>query len=198
MDSSGDSAPAEDGGLGESEWSTWMGAAQAGDARAYEELLHAILPGIRSFIRSRMRSPDAAEDVVQNVLLAVHRSRHTYDASRPFGPWLRAVTRNAVVDAARARARRNRREDELEKYEPFLSAESEQTRDSAISPGLIEALEKLPPTQRQAVELLHLRELSVAEAAASVGISPTAIKVRAHRGRVALRKILGEFGGPET
>ena len=175
----------------EAEWSVWMASAQAGDSDAYERLLRAILPTVRAFVRSRMHNPDAAEDVVQNVLLSVHRSRHTYNASRPFGPWLRAVSRNAVIDSIRSRGRRLGREDPLEKHEAFLEAEPQKDYDAPISPGMIEALEKLPPNQRQAVEMLHLRELSVAEAAASVGVTPTAIKVRAHRGRVALKKHLG-------
>ena len=73
----------------EEQWSMWMAAAQSGNSEAYEKLLRAILPSTRAFVVSRMRNHDAAEDVVQNVLLSVHRSRHTYPASRPFGPWLR-------------------------------------------------------------------------------------------------------------
>ncbi len=167
-----------------------MAAAQSGDSHAYESLLRSILPSVRGFVMSRMRNPDAAEDVVQNVLLAIHRSRHTYNASRPFGPWLRAVSRNAVIDAARSRTRRAGREDPLEKYEAVLQAEVPKDLEAEVSPGLLAALAKIPPAQRQAVELLHLRDLSVNEAATAVGISQTAIKVRAHRGRVALRKLL--------
>jgi RNA polymerase sigma-70 factor (ECF subfamily) len=59
-----------------------------------------------------------------------------------------------------------------------------------LTPGLREALERLPAAQRQAVELLYVEQVSVAEAAARAGVSPTALKVRAHRGSRALRAAL--------
>jgi RNA polymerase sigma-70 factor (ECF subfamily) len=57
----------------------------------------------------------------------------------------------------------------------------------ALSPQLSEALLTLPPAQRQAVELLQVQGLSVVEAAARAGVSPGALKVRAHRGYRAMR-----------
>ncbi len=177
----------------EAHWGAWMAAAQSGDSEAYETLLRAILPSIRPYVISRMRNVDQAEDVVQNVLFAIHRSRHTYRPDRPFGPWLRAVTRNATIDALRARARRESREDPLEKHEHRLCANEEIEILPESDPSLANALSQLPPAQRQAVEMLHLRELSVAEAAALLGITTGAFKVRAHRGRVALRRILGSI-----
>jgi RNA polymerase sigma-70 factor (ECF subfamily) len=59
-----------------------------------------------------------------------------------------------------------------------------------LSPALSEALSTLPVKQREAVKLLHIDQLSVAEAAARAGTSPGALKVRAHRGYTALRKRL--------
>jgi RNA polymerase sigma-70 factor (ECF subfamily) len=169
-----------------------MEAAQGGDGAAYGHLLLAILPVLRQLVASRLGDPASVEDVVQNVLLSIHRARHTYQPSRPFGPWMRAIARNAVVDAQRQRSSRVRRE------RPLSEAEAESVPDPnpppetpAISAPIRQALEALPPGQREAVELIHLRELSVSEAAARVGITPGALKVRAHRGYQALRALLG-------
>jgi RNA polymerase sigma-70 factor (ECF subfamily) len=60
----------------ESQWAEWMAAAQAGDSATYERLLISIVPELRAFVRARLRDPSAAEDVVQNVLLSIHRARH--------------------------------------------------------------------------------------------------------------------------
>ena len=62
-----------------------------------------LLPHLRGFVRRRLADPEVAEDVVQNILLSLHRARHTYRAERPFGPWLHAVARHAVVDHALSR-----------------------------------------------------------------------------------------------
>lgn len=172
----------------ESRWREWMVAAQAGDAPSYEKLLRELTPHLRGFVRRRLLDHAAAEDVVQNVLVSVHRARHTYRAERLFGPWLYAIARNAVVDHTRARARRAGREVSLSEggvREPAVEP-PELSRDR-LPPELQEALDALPDKQREAVELIHLHDFSVAEAAQRAATTPAALKVRAHRGYRAMR-----------
>jgi RNA polymerase sigma factor (sigma-70 family) len=179
------------GSSDEGEWAAWMAAAQDGDGEAYDRLLRAILPRVRSLVASRLGDRSSVDDVVQNVLLSIHQARHTFRPERPFGPWMRAIARNAVIDAQRARTSRGRREVPLEDLE--VQADTVDPIDSfeELSPGMSQALADLPPTQREAVELLHVRQLSVAEAAERVGVTPGALRVRAHRGYKALRARLG-------
>jgi len=164
-----------------------MAAAQDGDAKAYEGLLEELLPEIRGLVRRRLPDEAAVEDIVQNTLLAIHRSRHTYQPDRPFGPWLRAVARNAFLDHVRARGRRAEREISLEAVAEPADERTPGVDRVELSPDLQHALAELPPNQREAVELIQLRGLSVAEAAVKAGVSISAVKVRAHRGYRALR-----------
>lgn len=174
----------------EERWQAWMAAAQDGDASAYERLLHELLPEVRSQVRRRLSDAAAAEDVVQNALLSIHRSRHTYRPERPFGPWMRAVVRNAFLDHARVRARRAERELPLDSTPEPADESEDWLEGQRLSPDLERALASLPPAQREAVELIQLQGLSVAEAAVKVGVSMSALKVRAHRGYRALREKL--------
>ena len=169
-----------------------MAAAQEGDAAAYDRLLRELLPALRGFVTAQLRDPATSEDVVQNVLLSLHRARHTYRPERRFEPWFWTITRNAIIDAQRSRQVRQQREQPLGDFEPPSDARPPDDDSSAISPALQRALGELPTSQRQAVELLHLHQLSVAEAAHRVGVSPGALKVRAHRGYRALRGMLAE------
>jgi RNA polymerase sigma-70 factor (ECF subfamily) len=172
------------------EWSEWMRAAQSGDAAAYRRLLTSIQPRIRATVRGKIRDAAAAEDVVQNALLSIHRGRATYRSDRPFGPWMRAIVRNSIIDHFRERKRRGDRETELKAEEwpderiPAASSED------GLAPELVAALAALPDGQREAVTLVQLNGLSVAEAALHVGISTGALKVRAHRGYRAMRRAL--------
>ena len=176
----------------EARWRAWMTAAQRGDSAAYEKLLAELLPYLRRFVGRRLNDAEAGEDVVQTVFLSIHRARHTYRPERPFGPWLHSVARNAVIDHVRAQARRGRRETSLEaEGVPEPVAPDEAAPPAGLSPELDRALEALPDSQREAVMLLHIEGLSVAEAASWVGISKSALKVRAHRGYRALRGLLG-------
>ncbi len=174
----------------EAKQSGWMRAAQAGDTDAYRQLLTAIQPRIRAIVRSKIREEAAAEDVVQNALLSIHRGRRTYRGERPFGPWMRAIVRNSIIDHFRDRKRKGDREVELVAEEWADEREESAEGDSQLAPELTAALSSLPENQREAVTLIQIEGLSVAEAALKTGISAGAIKVRAHRGYRALAKAL--------
>ena len=165
----------EDRAERERHWSVLMKAAQDGDSAAYEKLLRDILPELRAIVGARLRDPSGVEDVVQNVLFSIHRARHTFRPERPFGPWLRAIARNAVIDAQRARGVRLRREVPIDDGMDVPDTSEPVDPGAPLSPYLQRALAALPPNQREAVELIHLREMSVAEAAARVGIKPGAL-----------------------
>jgi RNA polymerase sigma-70 factor (ECF subfamily) len=167
-----------------------MKLAQAGDAAAYRNLLSTIQPKIRAIVRGKIQEEAAAEDVVQNTLLSIHRGRSTYRAERPFGPWMRAIVRNSIIDHFRERKRRGDREIELVVEEWPDESSAAEVGGDPLAPELAAALASLPEAQRVAVTLVQVKGLSVAEAALRVGISPGALKVRAHRGYRAMRKTL--------
>src|SRR5258708_24516902 len=87
-----------------------MRRGNVGDSGAYRQLLKAVTPVLRAVTRrglARAGQPvDQSEDIVQDILLAVHLKRHTWDADAPFSPWLFAIARNKLVDALRRRGRR--------------------------------------------------------------------------------------------
>src|ERR1700753_1382408 len=87
-----------------------MRSAIAGDSAAYHRLLKSVTPVLRAAARrglARAGQPvDQSEDIVQDILLAVHLKRHTWDANAPFAPWLFAIARNKLIDALRRRGRR--------------------------------------------------------------------------------------------
>lgn len=176
-------------------WRAWMTAAQGGDSASYERLLRELLPHVRRQVRRRMFDSSGVEDVVQNVLVSIHRARHTYRPERPLAPWVNAIARNAVIDAIRERGRRSQREISLEIEGVAEPVAPEAPTREELQPELQQALESLPAAQRQAVSLIHLEGLSVAEAAERAGVSRSALKVRAHRGYRAMRALLQEVDG---
>jgi RNA polymerase sigma factor (sigma-70 family) len=172
-----------------------MRAAQTGDADAYRVLLTAVTPRIRRVVRARrgFLSVADAEDLVQDVLLSVHAVLATYDPSRPFMPWLLAIVRNRLADAARRYGRQQVHEMPVDDVQVTFAEIA--TNTNGEGPGDLEALalaiQALPAGQRQAIELLKLQEMSLKEASAATGTSITALKVATHRAIVSLRRILG-------
>lgn len=172
-----------------------MRAAQVGDRRAYTALLNALVPLVKQTVRQRfgfLQPPDI-DDLVQDVLLSLHATRAAYDPARPFLPWLMAIARNRMADGARRYARRTACEVPSER--PPETFQVEDANKSSNGYGDVEALAqamtKLSHSQRQAIELMKLREMSLKEAAAATGTSIGALKVSVHRGISALRKALG-------
>src|ERR1700740_1179768 len=97
-------------GSPEQQWSAWMRAGLAGDSAAYRALLEAIAPRLRKFAagglsRAGLGNADA-EDVVQEILLAIHLKRQTWMTDQPFLPWLNAMARHKLIEVLRRRGRR--------------------------------------------------------------------------------------------
>ena len=175
-----------------------MRQAQAGQSSAYVELLTEITPLLRRDIRRRHRflQPQDAEDLVQDVLLSLHVVRATYDPSRPFLPWLMAITHNRMVDGIRRQVRRSANETTVDELpETFPGDTTNRIEDTYGDPeALRRAVQGLPQGQRKAIELVKMREMSLKEASTASGMSIPALKVAVHRGIGALRKALNAEG----
>jgi len=164
----------------------WMAEAQDGDAGAYRALLDDVAPDVVRFLRAHVPAWEDVEDVYQETLLALHRARHTYEPERPLEPWLFAIAGHvAARHMQRRRARMAR--------ETLVDVPPEQSIDHGGDARLdwTEALRRLSPAHREALELVKLQGFSTERAAARVGTSPGAFRVRAHRAYKALRQILG-------
>jgi RNA polymerase sigma factor (sigma-70 family) len=174
--------------------SALMRSAQAGDAGAYAALMQELAVRLRRIVRHRRAFLTHAdvEDLVQDVLLSVHAVRATYDLTRPFLPWLLAIARNRLADAARRYGRSGAHEVVVEDLDVTFVSEKTNTLTATYGDpeALREAIAELPPGQRSAIEMLKLREMSLKEAAAASGASVGALKVATHRAMDALRRKL--------
>lgn len=166
----------------EQEWAEWLRGANAGDTQAYHRFLVAVTPHVRALARRRCASYGAsasdAEDVVQDVLLAVHLKRGTWDEGRPIGPWLSAIVRNRLIDHLRRRGRRI--DVPVEDVMAVLVAPEE--TDAGDDRHDVEALlERLKDPQRDIVRSISLEGAGIRETAARLKMSEGAVRVALHR-----------------
>lgn len=166
---------------------------QRGDAAAYSELLTLLAATSRQYARNRLGDVPWLDDVAQEVLLTVHKARATWDPRRPFAPWFYAILSHRMIDVLRKERRVSSREvggDVLP--EPVTQAGSGRDGLHDVDAGALKsALDSLPPRQREVVSALKLRDESVKEVSARLGMSVSSVKVTAHRGYRALRRLLG-------
>ncbi|TAD74984.1 MAG: sigma-70 family RNA polymerase sigma factor [Sphingomonadales bacterium] len=152
-----------------------MSLSQAGDRQAYATLLEACQRWLRGYY-SRRIAPSSLDDLVQETLIALHTKRASWDASRPFLPWLAAIARYRWVDHLRKLYRAN--EDELR--EELIGSDSEPEIAARLSLERLLAL--LPPAQERVIALVKIEGLSISEASQATGQSESLVKVNIHRG----------------
>jgi len=169
-----------------------MRQALAGDGAAYHSLLKAVTPVLRAAARrglARAGQPvDQSEDIVQEILLAVHLKRHTWDVEAPFAPWLFAIARNKLIDALRRRGRRIfvNIDDFAETIPDKPAAETASTSEVAAH------LQSLPSRQREVLQAIAVDSASIKDTAAKFAMSEGAVRVALHRGLTALTGKLRE------
>lgn len=167
-----------------------MRAANAGDARAYERFLSQLAEALRVVVRrrlSRLRlSTHETEDVVQEALLAVHLKRHTWDETRQILPWVHAIARHKVIDAARRLRRLDRHQIEIpvEDLADVLPAPEEHLDRVAVD--VERHLAMLPDRQQGVVRALTVEGATIQAVAQKLKISEGAVRVALHRGLAAL------------
>lgn len=170
--------------LREARWSDAMLAERRGDAVAYEAFLHDFAGGMRRIITANLRrlglGTDDAEDVVQEVLLAVHSRRGQWDVDRPLVPWLNAIARYKTIDAARRLQRETRRRVDLsdEEWSSISLVGMGHDHDAMDVETLVSAL---PDGQQALVRAVAIEGVTHREAAHRLGTSEGAVRIAFHR-----------------
>jgi RNA polymerase sigma-70 factor, ECF subfamily len=171
-------------------WAEAMRAERRGDRVTYERLLRDIAIMLRRLVRIQLAkmglSVHEAEDVVQEILIGLHAKRHTWDETRPFLPWLHAITRYKFIDAAR-RLRREafyRAEVTMDELAETVEASVEDIDRSTVD--LDRHLAMLPQGQENVVRALALDGATVRTTAEKLDTSEGAVRVLYHR---ALRRL---------
>jgi RNA polymerase sigma-70 factor (ECF subfamily) len=177
-------------GKAEDDWAVLMRAALAGDAAAYARFLRAVTPVLRGVVRARGAGlgEAACEDVVQEVLLAIHLKRGTWRPDEPIRPWLYAIARYKVVDAFRSRGRGGIDvpiEDFAETLPAAAGPDPTEARDVERMLGLLD------PRTAGLLRGIGVEGESIAEAGRRLGMTEGAVRVALHRGLKRLAELRG-------
>jgi RNA polymerase sigma-70 factor (ECF subfamily) len=166
------------------DWGKLLADANAGDARAYAHFLRTIAPVLRGIVRARGTGLGEAgcEDVVQEILLAVHLKRHTWQVGAPVRPWLYAIARYKVVDAFRARG--HGIDLPIDDFADGLAAEA--GTDPTEAADMEKMIAMLDARSARIVRMIGLDGASAAETGQALGMSEGAVRVALHRALKAL------------
>jgi RNA polymerase sigma-70 factor (ECF subfamily) len=162
-----------------------------GHAPAFEELYRRVSPRLLGYLLRLTRDRDRAEDLMQVTFSKVHRARSSYLTGAPLLPWMMAIARRSFLDELRsARSRHENVTRDGVLPEPGHA-------DGDLPVDLAEALERalaeLPAAYREAIQLTKEAGLSINQAAQVLNATPTAVKLRVHRGYQLLRQELEAY-----
>jgi len=166
-----------------------MKQALVGDQRAYADLLQETSRLLRPFLSKRLNFTNEVDDLLQEILISVHKARNTYDGNRPYKPWVFAIARFRLQDHFRAHyADQLHHAADLDEMGDFLH---EDVTETAISYESISGeVEKLPEKQALILRMMHQEGYTAREVAEKIGMNESAVKVAAHRAYKVLRQKL--------
>jgi RNA polymerase sigma-70 factor (ECF subfamily) len=163
---------------------------QRADAEALDQLVRRVSPPLLRYFAASRGSGNDAEDLLQDCWIRIHRARHTYRASEPVMPWIYAIARHTRLDAWRKKRRLESREslvatipESLQRATPDPVAEDDRFDRLVAS---------LPDAQRDVLVMLKVSGMSLEEVARATSSTIGAVKQKAHRAYVTLRRALGK------
>ncbi len=161
--------------------------ALAGDQNSYHQFLTQISVVIRVIVAKKIPVADI-EDVVQEVLISVHKARHTYDGNRPIMPWLVAITRFRINDYLRKHyAEMHHKTSDIEEFFDILI----DVINEPVNYELVdEMLAIIDVRQKKILTMMHIEGHTAKEVGLALGMNESAVKVAAHR---AVKKIKQQF-----
>jgi len=169
-----------------------ISATLAGDDQAFAQLVTRHKRRIFGLAARFARDRDELDDICQEVFIKAYENLRSFRHEAPFEHWIMRIATRACHDALRARRHENRQStlddhgSELRDYAEEAREEARQARDL-----LRWGMERLKPDEQLIITLLELEEQTVREVAGLTGWSESNVKVRAHRARNALKRILG-------
>ena len=184
-----------------------IGRMRARDGSAVDDLASLYGPRIQQLAFRYLKNWEDAEEVAQDVLLKVYRKIEAFRGDAALSSWIYRITFNTAMSRLRTgKFNKNAEVQAIDLHvdgmehvsaEPadWTSLADDQVMRAEMRKSLIEALTHLPPVYRVPVLLRDIHGMSTEEASAILKVKPQTLKSRLHRGRLILRKYLGEFAG---
>jgi RNA polymerase sigma factor (sigma-70 family) len=165
---------------------------------AFEILVHEHSAMLTAFLRSNLGDDSLREEVFQQTIVTAWKKLHTFEPDRPFAPWLRGIARNHMLMQFRTTGRYRRRLEGLfaQRLEECYARFDDQLGDTyAERIGLLhDCISRLPEQNRQAVDLIYVRDLNRVRAAAHAGVEVDTLRKRLNRGIELLASCLQKKG----
>lgn len=160
-------------------------SALAGNQQDYNRFLQTIAPLLKRIVARRVVASDV-EDVVQDILISIHKARHTHDGHRPVLPWVAAIAKFRVHDYLRKHySQMKHKAIDIMDVQEFLE---DVTNAEGHNESIDELLEGVSAHHRRILTLMHVEGYTAKEVGQQMNMNESAVKVAAHRILKKIRK----------
>lgn len=163
-----------------------MSLSLAGDQNAYTTLLQETVHLLRPFLTKRLSNTQEIDDILQEILISIHKAKHTYDGNRPFKPWVYAIAKFRIQDYWRAHYS-DKLAQAIDLTELEENLEQNVTEIHFSYESIRGEINKLPEKQAVILQMMHQEGFTAKEVAEKIGMKESAVKVAAHRAYKVLR-----------
>jgi RNA polymerase sigma-70 factor, ECF subfamily len=161
--------------------------AQIGDRAAYTELLQGLSSFLKNYLRKRIFDQNEIDEVIQETLVAVHKSLHTYDSEKNFMGWFLSIVEYKIIDYIRTLKKHSIAVD-INSISNFLSFSNS---DSDLKIDIEKAINSLNSREKNVLTLIKIDGQSISEVAKQLNLTEANVKVIAHRAYFNLKTYLG-------
>jgi RNA polymerase sigma-70 factor (ECF subfamily) len=165
-----------------------LAAGLNGDGAAYTRFLEQVTHTLKRLVILRIGAADS-DDVVQDILISIHKARHTFDGTRPLMPWIIAIARFRISDYLRKHyATMKHQTIDISGLEEILA---DVTDDTSASESIADLLHDVPEREKRILMMMHVEGFTAKQIGDQMNMSVSAVKVAAHRAVKKLREKAG-------
>lgn len=157
-----------------------MKEAQEGNSLSYETLLSEVWVFLQGYLNSKVYNKSQVDDIAQEVLIAIHKYRHTFNSDKSFLSWMLAIAHHKITDHLRVQYKQQIQELDETVIDPTPDALNNLINNQRIE-ILQQAINELDPKPREVISLLKFEGLKISEVSVRLKLSESNVKVIAHR-----------------
>tara|TARA_Y100001960_G_C14738697_1_gene861716 strand:+ start:1361 stop:1897 length:537 start_codon:yes stop_codon:yes gene_type:complete len=165
-------------------WNELLKQSQNGNKNSYKHFLTEVQPFVRSVIYTKVQNLSLIDDILQETLLAIHNSLHTYDATRNAKSWISVIARNKAIDYLRSNQHKLSQAEDIEN----LKLEGSETNTNNYD--LEKAMRQVSVKQQEIIVKMKVEGKTAKQTALELEMTESAVKTSAHRAYKLIKEFL--------
>jgi RNA polymerase sigma-70 factor (ECF subfamily) len=165
-------------------WNELLKQSQQGNKNSYKQFLTEVQPFVRSVIYSKIQNNSLIDDILQETLLAIHNSLHTYDSNRNAKSWISVIARNKTIDYLRSNQYK------LSQAENIESLQIEDSKNNTNNYDLEKAMQQVSTKQQEIIVKMKVEGKTAKQTALELDMTESAVKTAAHRAYKLIKEFL--------